>query len=242
MSSYRRGNNDLIPVSQVIALAKMRLGGIDTSDHDLWFEIEVNNALKKLSSASTIGWHHMMVELNNGMFRLPFGLLKLVAVKRHCSDNTTTDEEDTGAYNSWLIISRGYTNYFNGCGCLEDYIKVGDDGYGYLNVDLPEGDYDIYWIGYNVDENGVMKIYEDYESFLANYLCYKFFLVFGHKYFENPYIPRDQRTEFKKEYLAEKRKIKSIEGLAAFQEDRMQLDREMHRVFIANYESISTYA
>lgn len=229
-------NTAVIPFSQVIAVAKSRIG-IDNTDSDNFFAIELQNTMRNYASNNTIVRRTQVVTVANRTFTIPSGLLKIIGMKRQCDDTPTDEDEDDNTF-PWVVIANFYRGYFPSCDCFENYFYIGEDGFGHTRTgDVAEGDYILSFWGYNTDSYGRMMIREDYEDFLADYLCYMWLKrpVNQHAY-GNPYLGPNASQEFRKSYMAKKARVKGLENKMNFKAQESAISWELNRVLINNFD------
>lgn len=233
-------NCDLIDASQVIATAKMRIG-LDTNQHDLWFEVELENTLKKFGSLGTVTVLTRPVTIEDRKIKLPRGIRRFIGIRHDfCLDPntvTSTGQPNVPVY----LFTRGFLLGYNDCGDFYDYYTL-KDGYIHLRTSDFDGlDVTLCYEGYNTDDNGNIRFYDVYESALAWYLCHLFTLVEPYYYGNDPYLTERKSNAFLKKYQAEKAKIRGDEQRTQWKNDRIKMDLIQDKVQISDYRLYWTY-
>lgn len=232
-------NCDLIPISQVISTARLRLN-LDSNEFDLWFEIEAENALKKFGSLGTVTVLTKPVTIENRMIKLPRGLRRFIGIRNDfclSGQYTNTTQPNFPVY----LFTREFLLNYDDCGNLENYWYL-QDGAVYLRTSELDGlDVSICYEGFNTDDNNNIRIYDVYESALAWYLAYMYLTTNPDYYNGDLYFTSRQADKFHRNYMAEKKKIRADEQRTVWKNDALRMDRIQDRVQISDYRLYWTY-
>ena len=229
-----------ISVSDVIARAKMQLGISSTTEHDIWFETLANEAARHLDCLSVTIKRTCKLDIDGTTACLPKGLKQFIALRfvDDCSGTSSTEDiqtvsQNTGNLNITTFSSLySFTNnavyadlkFLKTCGCDDDL-----GFYDHPNLFEIQGNTIFFhgtppsttalisFLGLNVDDNGMMLVYEDYERAMWNYICWCFCLQNFDRY------PANLRSEYYSTWASQKAWIKSKEVAAHFKNTKRQV-------------------
>ncbi len=187
INSVNTGSINSISPSQIVSLAKGELG-INTTDMDLRLERYVYMGLGALDCPSlrVKRAETVQVTCENGLIvaPIPCGFYEPMMIVPHCGDYCSqyvyadiTELKRCGCNteNSNLVT---WTNTYS---FLENNIVLhlasewtGYNSEGSSNTFDYPNQLDVYFWGANVDENGFVRIYQQYEAALVAYVCWKY--------------------------------------------------------------------
>ena len=212
-------------VNQIISSAKAELKIGDGSEQDIWFGKLLNEGIRHLDSLDIFKKCVTRLDVSNNVAILPCGFFRLLALTIG----------DCACYNNAIYVSlpfiqsmgcnaaseNGITSMLGAFEIQDDKIVFHNDLFflGCNNEMEPEPitSCRIGYLGFNVDENGLLKVYQHMERALTAYICYKYARQNFREY------PRDIREDFKQEWIAQKKWVKSISFQNDFRENRRQI-------------------
>jgi hypothetical protein len=159
-----------ITLGDCVSRAKMQLGLASTSDNDIWFETLADEAAKHLQCLSIYVKKQCNVEIENGKFKLPCGFGRFIGM-RFC-------DSDNGAFLEGIYADLKFLTL--DCGCSGEEVsnfsnyntlfEIIDD-YAHFHTSPPSDNATISYIGLNVNDDGMLIVYEKYERAIWNYIC-----------------------------------------------------------------------
>lgn len=93
-----------VSIDEIVARTKAQLD-INTADHDLFFEMNINEAVRSLDSIDLFEPHQVTLDVTNLQAPLPCGFYKLLAAKLYCNQSW---------YNNMYYVD---SNFLTECGC-----------------------------------------------------------------------------------------------------------------------------
>lgn len=229
---------DQISTSDIIARAKMQLGISNTTDNDIWFETLANEAARHLDCLSVTVKRTCKLDIDGTSVCLPKGFKKFVAL-RFVDESLTPNNASIQSITqntSNIIITPAMPYGFMDNAIYADLKFLTDCGTNNdgLWTDFPElfqiqnGSIFFHgkpmsttalisFMGLNVDENGMMLVFEDYERAIWNYICWMFCLQNFERY------PANLREEYRMTWTAQKAWIKSEEVVQHFKDTKRQV-------------------
>lgn len=230
-----------ISVSDVIARAKMQLGLSGTTDNDIWFETLANEAARHLDCLSVTVKRTCKIDIDGSTVCLPKGFKQFVAFR--FLDNTDVDNGTTtltslttttqltgniviGSTNGIALANNSVyadLKFLGSCGASSngwyDYYNLFEiqNGMMYFHGTPVYTQGLLSFMGFNVDSNGMMLIYEDYERAMWNYICWMFCLQNFDRY------PANLREEYRMTWTSQKAWLKSEEVVQHFKDTKRQV-------------------
>jgi len=184
-------SKNVITIDDVIARTKIQLLIGNTTEHDAYLEIVISEALRHLDSISLYVKRQCTLDIVDNKAELPKGYMKLlgarftstVLMNQYVNGVVTLVPITTSApifyvdyawFNSLSIpinndFFRNYSNTF----------QIVNGVIHFNSMDIESGTIDIAFMGLNVDEQGRLIIYEEYERALSSYACYMFTLAYA---------------------------------------------------------------
>jgi hypothetical protein len=159
-----------ITLADCVARAKMQLGLASTTDNDIWFEVLADEAAKHLNCLSIYVKKQCNIEIENGKAKLPCGFGRLVGM-RFCDTDSGNFLEGIYADMKFLTLDCSCTGEeLNGYLPYNSLFEIIDD-YIHFHTEPASDNATLAYIGLNVDDNGMLIIYEKYERAIWNYIC-----------------------------------------------------------------------
>lgn len=208
-----------IGIDQVISRTKMQLRLVNTTEWDDFFEVLIEEALRSLRPLSMYKKQQCEIELVNRQAKLPKGFYQLLGI-RYNMPAITGDENSVCT--TALYVDKKFLSDCNcdvTAGTIYDYYAgfqiVGQ--YIHWNTDLEDTTMTLAYYGFNLDENGRIVIYEDYERALMAYACYKYTQSWPDKY------PQSLRMEYNAEWVAQRAMLRGEDVAFHFKCDKKEI-------------------
>ena len=220
---------DQISSKQVMATAKIRLG-LDSSDFDLDFDIEIDNAMKKFKSISSVPIINTLTKIENRMIVIPRGTRQVLGVKlsKGVPDITNQNGSPTIFYSN--VAGKEYK--ISGFSSIESIFKIQNGYLVYRQGEIEDQDIILKTQGFEYAEDGGILLYDVYESPLAWYLCYLFLL-------KNPehfgQLSELRKNEYYQLYLAEKGSVKAVEQKTHWQMSKGRMNNAINTLRVNDY-------
>ncbi len=214
---------------QVVASAKMALL-LESSDHDRYLELLVNNGAKRMSVGSSYLVQDIVLDVvNNEYVELPCDFDTLISL-RYGSGN--------GCYGMIYVD----LPFLKSCGCTvpnnsshyNNYMRI-EDGkiYFYYGITGPPGTSTpvtqvtlSYW-AVNKDKDGLRVIYSDWEECLTHYVCWKF----SNAYFKN--YPAGWSEGHRLNYVAQKESVIGAYQQNQFRRKKRQIASTVNAIVVS---------
>lgn len=197
-----------ISAKEVIAGIKLQLD-IDTTDHDIYFQRLLAEGVRHLDAKSIFKKCEKTLEVEDNQVELPCDFYQLLGLRTNCTPYIYAD-----------------LPYLYGCGCSENVmVQPYAGGFeiqdGTIFFHVSEGDEITeatlaYW-AFNLDDDGLPVIYEDFERGLIDYCCWRF----TQKYFKD--YPQYMNDQYHKGWTAQKRWVKSKAIKQDFEQNKAQV-------------------
>jgi len=215
MEKIPQGKYETLSYDAVIASIHDELK-TEQSDQDFFIERNLNKAVRRLDCLNIFKKQETNITVSNGVAPLPCGYNKILGLRL----NETSNQHQGCVPAIYVDL-----NFVRGCGCnnidnlfpfnsafeIQDSAIVLHQGFSQIeSVKLS-------YFGLDLNEDGLMKIYVDMEDALVAYVCYKYARQNFREY------PRDIREDFKSEWIAQKKWLRSIAFYDNFQETRWQI-------------------
>lgn len=207
------GRYDSVSLEEAIASAKMMMR-LDNTDYDIVFEKWGHDALRHIDGLDTYVLRESTLEVCDYKVKLPCGFYSLVAL---------TFIDENGVCSEGVYINRPY---LTSCGCditegvidYEGSFQI-QDGYIYLASDITATEIKLVYRSLNVDDDGLIRMYEWQERAVTAYICWRF----TQQNFE--LFPVNIRESYAKEWRKQKQYCKGFSGVEAFRNERYQIQR-----------------
>lgn len=215
-----------IGIDDVIARTKMQLRLVNTTEWDPFFEVVIEEGLRSMAPLSMYKKQQCNVELVNRQAALPKGFYKLLGIRYQAPIVGTTNTQCQPA----LYVDK---KFMSDCGCSTDSF-TGDlfdcnqgfqiiKNFIHWNSSIEDTTIQLAYFGMNLNANGRIVIYEDYERALTAYACYKYTQSWPDKY------PQSLRMEYNSEWVNQRGKIRGEDVAFHFSADK----REIQNIFNA---------
>ena len=203
--------NETIGINEIIARTKLQLNLTNTTQYDDYFTLMISEGIRHLDCLSILTKKVCKVEIQDNKAQLPCGFVRLLAARTVDSDNV------------WGTMTYSDLKFLNQTGCSTDNITSFMDsfqinnGYIVFNNNTEAATVILGYMGFNVDDDGNIVIYADYERALSSYACYQFALSFFESY------PENIRAEYKRTWIAQKNWIKGNDAKIDFQNTKLDI-------------------
>ena len=224
MSKYQT-----ISVEEVIARTKMQLRLTDTSQDD-FLDVLINESLRHLDTLSLLVKKNKYICVSGGKAKLPCGFSQLLALRYKVTNYDGKQINTTPVYidKNFLRSCDVDDNIVDAFESFENTFQI-NDGYIYFGSRSNIEEVEIAYMGFNVDENDRLMIYEIYERALTAYACYKFAMAYMENF--NQYAIE----MYKREWTAQKNWIRGKDAKEDFQNTKFQINK-IFGALVANSE------
>lgn len=195
--------------------------GLEESNANFSFKRWSNEAVRHLDALSIFKQCQAAIPVQNGIACLPNGLYRLLAVVI-----------GDGCHPSNAIYVD--TPFLQLCGCdttaqenvsnFTRSFEIQDGNLIFHSFFDNITEIRIAYLGMNTDEDGLMKIYTDMERAIVAYCCWKY----TRKNFKE--YPQYIQSNFKNEWIAQKKFVRSIAFQTNYQETRRQILEFMNSI------------
>lgn len=240
------GFYDTVTYDSVIEKAKRRLKIAGTTDHDVELEDYINEAVGSIYTSSRVVPMSCVKDVESNKVKLPKGFVKLLGVRFVETLETSSEDEqeesevDLNPFHNLQYQNTVYLNYkwLRDCnvddsfyaGSCVDYANVFKEIDGYLvwqtNIEDTFTKVQILYSGVNKDETGRHVIYERFERAVRSYACGMFASSYPITY-SSQFVSLEMET-----WKAQKRFIKGNEGEKNWDDNKYEIQRIMHSMFI----------
>lgn len=206
-----------LSVTEAVANAKEMLNLENTTEWDNFLEKKIDEAIRHLRSNQTTCKLVGCFDIIDGKIELPAGFQRLLGLR-------FTDENGT-CYGQTYIDSA----FIKECGCNDvvagfDYHNSFEITGGYirfhdianLNVDTAK----LAYLSRNVNEDGLMVMYDHQERGVTAYACWRFLQKMP-AHFET--MTKTMMNEYKREWGSQKQWVRGVEAQDNFMENRKQI-------------------
>lgn len=227
-NEIQSGTYAVMTQEAILSAIKAELKLSDTPDQDIYFTRLINEAVLHTDNLSLLKKCVKTLSVTDNVATLPCGFVRMMALAlgecqcpqaiyvslpfiRQCGASTSTQGvyASLGAYeiqNNHIVFHS--TFFYNGaglCGCTSD-VSV-----------TPITQCTIAYLGMNVDDEGMYKIYTRYERGIIAYVVYKYMRQNFKEY------PRDIREDYRREWEAQKRFIKGVDFQNNFRDNKWEV-------------------
>lgn len=224
------GRYDTITVDEIIASCKMQLRITDTTEHDDYLQIIINEGLRELNCLSLFKKFQCTLEIIDSKSKLPNGFQNLLGLR--FSGSTSSD-----AYFNLIYIDKkflddaGVNTSFSR---LANYIDTFQILHGYIhyNSDINATEVSIAWMGLNLDEYGRLIVYEDYERALRAYACWNFTQAYS-KDFKEATTERYGRV-----WKAQKAFVKGQDVQNDFRQNKYEINKLFTALLVSDFVNL----
>lgn len=200
-SNIPDGSYATIELTQCVSSAKMMLH-LETADHDRWLEKLANDAAKRIDAGDQYVVNDVVLDvINDDYSDLPCDFDQLISLRFGAGNNC----------HGMIYVD---LPFLKSCGCVipnsahyRNYMRIQDGQIFYYfgvtpqNALAPVTQVTLSYWAINKDENGLRKVYSNYEDAITYFICYTFALSYADKY--KPFVI----SEFKQNYIAQKEHI-----------------------------------
>lgn len=215
-----------IPISQVIASAKIMLGMENTTEWDSFFQLFGREATRNLRCLGIYTKHQCELEIVDSKSKLPCNFYRLTALRfpRNSNESTESNLNNSMGFTNFIYVDKPFLEdpgLNTDPAFLANYSQTFqiNGEYIYYNTNISDltSKSEIAYIGLNTDEQGNLIIYEDYERAIRAYMCYHFALRFKDKF------STFQVMEFKKDWIFQKAEMKGQYAVNQFYNDKDEM-------------------
>lgn len=219
---------ETITFDSVIARAKIQLRIGNTTEHDDFLEIAINEAISSLGALTLYKKSQCTLDIVDNKAELPKGFQKLLGMRFLTTIIETTTLNgveittstprcspvlyvDTKFLNSCACENTaGFTNYTYACQIVNNTIHFNSNS-------IESGEIQVAYMGLNTDEYGRFIVYADYERALMSYACWRFTQSFFEMY------PANLRQEYQQDWVNQRAAIKASAWISEFQKTKMEI-------------------
>jgi len=208
----RRGSFVNITLDSAVSMAKQMLN-LEDGAYDPFLLKLADDAIRNISGQKKNIKQTKTIDIVNYRMVLPDGFSRLIAV----SVNTNGGPNQIIYVDSRYISGVG-DNSDNSFYTVKQYRSceiIGDELI--FSTDITADKATVTYLGYNLDKDCFMVLYDYQERAVVAYICYKFALRFY------GLISRDVRDEYKREYIAQKAYVRGYEFTNQFEQQKAEL-------------------
>lgn len=205
-----------ITLDDVRERTKMSLNLQSTTEQDDYLDVLILEGLRQLNTYYNLTKFTTCVEIEDSKAKLPYGVSQVLGVRfvnegGSCAPLWYADMK--------FLKTCQCSDIENVCSFVGTYMINGS--YIHFNSDISSGKCEIAYMGLNVNDDGDLIIYEDYERALSAYACWKFMQTYHKDY------PFNLTFEYKKEWVAQKTYLRGSAQAEDFQRNK----REIQNIF-----------
>jgi len=222
------GRYNEISVEEIIASSKMQLRISDTTEHDDYIDMIIQEGIRHLGTLSIFKKRQCDIEIIDLKSRLPKGFHRLLGLRF-----TKTNTIGNIRCFTLLYVDK---KFLSDVGCAVNSTNIRNfnqgfqiqHGFIHFNSDIEATEATLAFLGLNLDENGNIIIYEDYERALRNYACYQFTLAYSEQ-FKEATIER-----YKREWMSQKGWIKGNDAINDFQNNKFEIQKSFNALLTSD--------
>lgn len=225
-----------IPSSQVIAIAKQNLQ-LSTDNFDNFFDLAIENKLTNLNAPSVYQKNlSKVVEICDNSFISPKGAIVLWSILLCSNIDRDTNQlvynnQSLFAVNSMIYGKIVGRNGFGVSGTINQFAQQ-QNGVWYFNNPTDELYVQVWYEGYEIDEDGNILIPSSYQYGLAEHCC-DVFLRSNPKYYGDFNTTRTLMLEYRKSSNAKMLQALGRDRLNEFQEQKPLLRFAQNKIRMA---------
>lgn len=181
-----------ISINEILTRTKAQLRILNTSEHDDYLQLMISEGLRHLDALTLCVKRQCTLDIVDNKSELPLGFQRLlgmrfidtklqpiiidgVSVPQSLPSYSTVFYVDTAFLNSFNIANSNFVNYTNTAQIVNNTLHFNSNN-------IESGTIQIAFMGLNVDEEGQLLIYEEYERALSSYACYMFVMAYNDIY------------------------------------------------------------
>jgi hypothetical protein len=215
-----------IPLSDVVERAKMQLRLQNTTEHDDLITVFVMEGLRSLNNLYQINKFGCEIEVCDNKAKLPKNFVRLIGL-------SFTSED--GCY----PLLYADTKFLASCECetedgvynFLDTFQI-DKHFIYFRTDLNIDKIRLAYYGLNMDAEGNMVIYEDFERALMAYACWNFSITYHEDY------PMNLSETHRRNWVAQKAYLKGLAQAEDFQRNKREIQNIFKSKLVSNLVNI----
>jgi len=211
-----------ISIDQVIAAAKMKLRLTDGQDADNFLELQILHAIRNIGSLDSFRKCNAIIDIVDGYAALPCDFYRILALRmKNPIATETTDPCNTLGYNAGVYVDRPFLyqvgcDFNPNCNDIQGSYQI-QGGNIVFNSSVNFEQVAIAYLAFATDDAGRYYIEQDMERGLAAYAAWQYALSFEESY------TREQRMEWKQEYVNQAKWIKGVAAVKNFQTNRQEI-------------------
>ncbi len=221
-----------IDAKQVLFSVKQELRMSDTTDHDAWLTVLIDQAMRRIGTTETLIMDNCTMTVEDNRFKLPDNAKELVAfrTKGSCIEGVLVDFNFFQQCGCSITASSGFINGF--ASMLQ---KVGRWMY-FINTITDGTEIEIAFTKINRDCNGMMAIHEECELALINYACWRFSNAFQNT--QN--YTNNQIQNWRKDYMDQSARCRGIAAVRTKDQQRAQINSKFNAILTIDSRPFSS--
>ncbi len=246
MEGIKSGTYATLTPDAVISSVKTELG-IEASNQHIWFRKLINESVRHIDALSIFVKRQCILPVDCGVAILPDGFFRMLAITigdgcgtctnaiyvdlpflRQCGCNMNENgQSQLGStfeiQDNKIIFHSPFFNPDNNDSCTTDDDADSDDD---QNNGQPIRECRIAFMGLNVDDKGLMKIYTDMERGITAYVCWKYTRQNFKEY------PQYIQEGFKQEWISQKKWLKGLAYQENAREEAQQILEVVNAILV----------
>lgn len=181
-----------ISIDEVLVRTKAQLRLLNTSEQDDYLLLMINEGLRHLDALTLCVKRQCTLDIVDNKAELPKGFQKLlgmrfintslqpviidgVEVPKSLPSYSSVFYVDTAFLNNCNCSTYGFANYTSTAQIVNNTLHFNSNN-------IESGTIQVAFMGLNVNEEGQLLIYEEYERALSSYACYMFVMAYNDIY------------------------------------------------------------
>ncbi len=222
-----------ISIDEIISRAKLSLRITNTTEHDDFLEVVISEGARHLDALTLYKKCQETLQIKDSKAKLPNNFQKLLGLRLQKTELVTSFINGQMVQNIPIPVCSPIfyvdKTFLSDCGCnnsdgnniLQNFRDTMQIINGYIifnSQNIESGTCQLAFFGLNVDENGRLILYSEYERGLSAYACAQWFLAF----------PNDNRSiaqydRYMAIWVAQKSWIKGGAWKDEFQKTKMEI-------------------
>ncbi len=232
------GKLEQITEEDVISAAKFKLRKTETTNFDDYFSFLIQEGARHLGALSLFKKQQCELEIIDGKTELPKGFYRMIGLRffRNHPAPPIVDGQPFLLTHGCLPMLYVDRPFLHSCGCntvmggvspfIGTFQIIGN--FIHYNSSVRETHVTISYLGFNLNKEGRMIIYADYERALTAYCCYNFALSYSEE-FKEATIER-----WHQEWLAQKNWVKGLDASHDFQQRKAEVQEIFSALLVSN--------
>lgn len=240
-----------VHIDSVVDAAKFNLGLRDTTEADADLERLINQAAQGIDSTESYVVNCATLDVDCAKAKLPDDCIDVLCIRPDtgggCSGccNTSFDPEtepNPGLAHcncsTWWVTNRGVLTEFCNQGLSCTYggnIFAVQNGYLVFMDTITFTEVEVHYQGYNVDDNGLMVLNEEWERGLSSYASWKYASA-GQNYRN---YDRGQIADWRRDWTAQVNKIRGKAAQRDFRQNKPKFASVARAILISPYNNFN---